>query len=148
MKLPIFQILFFMIFTVLTTSSFAETKCSADNQASVEECACLKSNPNSSLEACEYQIQDNKTDSADKKLNLVYKDLLSHLSSIKQKTELTEAQRLWIRLHEKDCNLEVHLLEGIGSPIRQNIIYSGCIENKTLERIKFLEDLKGYLNEK
>jgi uncharacterized protein YecT (DUF1311 family) len=131
-----------LVVFLLFASQFvvAEPVCSENAQASQEECACLKKNPGFSLEACELDVQDNKTKQTDKKLNLAYKRVLNKLGS-QRKTELIEAQRLWVRLHVKDCELNVHVLESIGSPIRRNIVYAGCLEEEMGQRIKFLESL-------
>ena len=72
---------------------------------------------------------------ADAELNKVYKALLSKLDE-SGKPLLVKAENDWIKYRESHCKFESSFYEG-GS--MQPMIYSGCLEGITQERIKELK---------
>lgn len=77
---------------------------------------------------------------ADAELNKVYKLLMSKLDE-KGKSLLIKAENDWIKYRESHCKFEASFYEG-GS--MQPMIYSGCLESVTMDRIK---DLKAAIKE-
>ena len=77
---------------------------------------------------------------ADAELNKVYKILISKLDE-KGKGLLIKAENDWIKYRESHCKFEASFYEG-GS--MQPMIYSGCLESVTMDRIK---DLKAAIKE-
>lgn len=72
---------------------------------------------------------------ADAELNKVYKVLLSKLDE-KGKSLLIKAENDWIKYRDSHCKFEASFYEG-GS--MQPMIYSGCLESVTMDRIKELK---------
>lgn len=74
-------------------------------------------------------------EASDKRLNQVYKQLMSKLSGQERSTLIT-IQRQWIKLRDRDCNLEVSINRG-------GTGYSGflnqCLERKTTQRTAELQ---------
>ncbi|MEN9370908.1 MAG: hypothetical protein RI952_1773 [Bacteroidota bacterium] len=73
---------------------------------------------------------------ADAELNKVYKVLMSKLDE-KGKASLIKAENDWIKYRDSHCNFEASFYEG-GS--MQPMIYSGCLESVTMDRIKELKE--------
>jgi uncharacterized protein YecT (DUF1311 family) len=73
---------------------------------------------------------------ADAELNKVYKILLSKLDE-KGKSLLIKAENDWIKYRDSHCKFEASFYEG-GS--MQPMIYSGCLESETINRIKELKE--------
>ena len=73
---------------------------------------------------------------ADAELNKVYKVLMSKLDE-KGKALLIKAENDWIKYRDSHCNFEASFYEG-GS--MQPMIYSGCLESVTMDRIKELKE--------
>lgn len=75
-------------------------------------------------------------EASDKRLNQVYKQLMSKLSSQERSTLIT-IQRQWIKSRDRDCNLEVSINRG-------GTGYSGflnqCLERKTTQRTAELQN--------
>ncbi len=76
--------------------------------------------------------------SADRKLNQVYQQLLPKLSA-QRKPKLVAAQQAWIKFRDASCVFERSEVEG-GS--MAPMIYSGCLATVTQQRTK---DLERYL---
>lgn len=74
-------------------------------------------------------------DASDKRLNQVYKQLMSKLSR-QERSTLIKIQRQWIKSRDQDCNLEVSINRG-------GTGYSGflnqCFERKTTQRTAELQ---------
>ncbi|MEG5139650.1 MULTISPECIES: lysozyme inhibitor LprI family protein [unclassified Microcoleus] len=74
-------------------------------------------------------------DASDKRLNQVYKQLMSKLSR-QERSTLIKIQRQWIKSRDQDCNLEVSINRG-------GTGYSGflnqCLERKTTQRTAELQ---------
>jgi uncharacterized protein YecT (DUF1311 family) len=74
-------------------------------------------------------------EASDKRLNQVYKQLMSKLSR-QQRSTLIKIQRQWIKSRDQDCNLEVSINRG-------GTGYSGflnqCFERKTRQRTAELQ---------
>jgi|GEM_PF-6670671 len=72
---------------------------------------------------------------SDKRLNQVYKQLMSKLSR-QERSTLIKIQRQWIKSRDQDCNLEVSINRG-------GTGYSGflnqCLERKTTQRTAELQ---------
>jgi uncharacterized protein YecT (DUF1311 family) len=73
---------------------------------------------------------------ADAELNKVYKVLMSKLDE-KGKSLLIKAENDWIKYRDSHCKFEASFYEG-GS--MQPMIYSGCLESVTMDRIKELKE--------
>jgi uncharacterized protein YecT (DUF1311 family) len=82
------------------------------------------------------QCARNAYVASDKKINRLYKSLLSKLTGTEQQ-ELIEAQTAWIESRNVDCNFEVYRHQGVpkygGFP-------NNCLERMTKERIEELQD--------
>jgi len=72
---------------------------------------------------------------ADKKMNEAYKLILQNLSSKAEKDLLIISQKAWVVYQEAHCKSIANAYEG-GS--MQSMIYNGCMENITNERINQL----------
>lgn len=72
---------------------------------------------------------------SDKRLNQVYKQLMSKLSR-QERSTMIKIQRQWIKSRDQDCNLEVSINRG-------GTGYSGflnqCLERKTTQRTAELQ---------
>jgi uncharacterized protein YecT (DUF1311 family) len=73
---------------------------------------------------------------ADAELNKVYKILMSKLDE-KGKALLIKAENDWLKYRDSHCKFEASFYEG-GS--MQPMIYSGCLESVTMDRIKELKE--------
>ncbi|MFM7015041.1 MAG: lysozyme inhibitor LprI family protein [Bacteroidota bacterium] len=73
---------------------------------------------------------------ADTELNKVYKLLMSKLDE-NGKNLLIKAENDWIKYRDSHCKFEASFYEG-GS--MQPMIYSGCLESLTADRIKELKE--------
>ncbi|HEY6144073.1 MAG TPA: lysozyme inhibitor LprI family protein [Flavobacterium sp.] len=81
----------------------------------------------------------NQYEKADKELNIVYKKLKSKLTE-KQKIELTDAQKAWIKFRDLNCKFISQGGDDGGGPY-ENKIKIDCLTQSTLERTKELKDL-------
>jgi len=126
------------------TLVFAASSCTVNANANEEECACLIQDPNLTLEECEASIQDKKFEITDKQLNRTYREIRAKLP-LQQKTEFVEAQRLWVRLYDKDCSFESSFIEG-GSSIHRNIIYTTCLQEQMDTRLKYFKRICENIN--
>jgi uncharacterized protein YecT (DUF1311 family) len=93
--------------------------------------------------AAQTQTEMNQTahadfEKADAELNKVYKQLIMVLNK-EEKQLLIQAQKDWIKFRDSHCGFEAEEFEG-GS--MQPLIYSGCLTERTNNRI---EDLKASL---
>ncbi len=78
----------------------------------------------------------NSLQAADKKLNQVYQQVVSSLSS-EAKQLLTTGQQSWIKFRDNNCNFEVYSSRGgTGYEVFRN----GCLERLTKQRTKDLQD--------
>ncbi|MFM2038771.1 MAG: hypothetical protein RL432_1710 [Bacteroidota bacterium] len=75
---------------------------------------------------------------ADKEMTLVYKTLMSNLTTQGEKDLLLAAQRAWITYKEAHCKALAHQYEG-GSMMP--LIYYNCLEEMTRQR---MEQLNAY----
>lgn len=75
---------------------------------------------------------------ADKEMTLVYKTLMSNLTTQSEKDLLLAAQRAWITYKEAHCKALAHQYEG-GSMMP--LIYYNCLEEMTRQR---MEQLNAY----
>jgi uncharacterized protein YecT (DUF1311 family) len=73
---------------------------------------------------------------ADQEMTTIYKSTMANLGTQAEKNLLLAAQRAWITYKEAHCEAIAHQYEG-GS--MQPLIYYGCLENLTNERIIQLE---------
>ncbi|WP_017316309.1 lysozyme inhibitor LprI family protein [Mastigocladopsis repens] len=73
---------------------------------------------------------------ADKRLNQVYKKVISSLNS-EQKQILTAAQQAWIKFRDNNCDFEVY---GNRGGTGYEIFRNGCLERLTTQRTKDLEN--------
>jgi uncharacterized protein YecT (DUF1311 family) len=73
---------------------------------------------------------------ADSEMTIVYKKVLKKLTDPKQKQDLIQAQRNWIKYKEAHCKAIADLYQG-GS--MQGMVHSYCLETLTNERKKNLE---------
>jgi len=93
---------------------------------------CSKANATAELKFCSQQSYQ----AADKKLNQVYQQVVSSLSS-EAKQLLTTGQQSWIKFRDNNCNFEVYSSRGgTGYEIFRN----GCLERLTKQRTKDLQD--------
>jgi uncharacterized protein YecT (DUF1311 family) len=79
---------------------------------------------------------------ADKELNVVYKQLMTEVkSNRKHQQKIISAQRIWLQFRDLHCECESQKHEG-GS--LESLIYTECLTELTLLRIKDLKALKTY----
>jgi len=92
---------------------------------------CEKATTNIEINRC-LRLRYNATD---KRLNQVYKQLMSKLSR-QERSTMIKIQRQWIKSRDQDCNLEVSINRG-------GTGYSGflnqCLERKTTQRTAELQ---------
>ncbi|MEM6752234.1 MAG: lysozyme inhibitor LprI family protein [Cyanobacteria bacterium P01_C01_bin.38] len=93
-------------------------------------------NPQTTLEmrVCAGQSYEK----ADRKLNLVYRQLKPRLGA-SQQNKLVNAQRAWIQFRDQSCAFEGAFAEG-GS--LEPVLKASCLTDVTEQRVK---DLQGYL---
>lgn len=73
---------------------------------------------------------------ADKRLNQVYKQVISSLNG-EQKQILAAAQQTWIKFRDNNCDFEVY---GNRGGTGYEIFRNGCLERLTTQRTKDLEN--------
>lgn len=95
-----------------TMISSANAACPGETQMEINECAGIA------------------YDKADKRLNQVYRKL-------ERTPELVAAQRAWIAFRDAQCSYQASAYKG-GS--MQPMVYAGCLQSLTEERIKQLEE--------
>jgi uncharacterized protein YecT (DUF1311 family) len=96
---------------------------------------CDKANSTVELNQCALQDQQK----VERQLNAVYQETLKVFASAGEastKAKLIDAQRLWVKFREADCEAEYDKWQG-GS-IR-NVMYSGCMQERAKQRIKELQ---------
>ncbi|GAX41337.1 hypothetical protein NIES4075_23070 [Tolypothrix sp. NIES-4075] len=93
---------------------------------------CSKATSTPELKFCSQQSYQ----AADRKLNQVYQQVVSSLSS-EAKQLLVTGQQSWIKFRDNNCNFEVYSSRGgTGYEIFRN----GCLERLTKQRTKDLQD--------
>ena len=93
---------------------------------------CSKATATPELKFCSQQSYQ----AADRKLNQVYQQVVSSLSS-EAKQLLTTGQQSWIKFRDNNCNFEVYSNRGgTGYEIFRN----GCLERLTKQRTRDLQD--------
>ena len=93
---------------------------------------CSKATATPELKFCSQQSYQ----AADRKLNQVYQQVVSSLSS-EAKQLLTTGQQSWIKFRDNNCNFEVYSSRGgTGYEIFRN----GCLERLTKQRTRDLQD--------
>jgi uncharacterized protein YecT (DUF1311 family) len=107
---------------VISPSSIAQTR----------TINCSKATATPEVKFCSQQSYQ----AADKKLNQVYQEVTSSLSS-EPKQLLISGQQSWIKFRDNNCNFEVYNSRGgTGYEIFRN----GCLERLTKQRTKDLQD--------
>ena len=95
---------------------------------------CVNPSSNVEYKECAYRAYQ----AADKKLNQVYKPIFSSLTG-KEKQHLVNAQSLWIKFRDANCDFEVY-------PSRDGTGYSGflsnCLKRMTKARTQELQELR------
>ena len=126
------KISFLFVIAFLAYSLIAQ---SAENNFSKQYAECMnKSLSTQDMIECigsEYKKQDIK-------LNNAYKDLQQNLSS-ERKKQLLEAQRLWIKYRDANCNFYYDPDGGSLARLSAN----ECMLSSTAQRAKELENLKN-----
>lgn len=86
------------------------------------------------------QCAAQATEKVERQLNATYQQTLKAVATMDDaagiKTKLVDAQRLWVKFREADCQAEYAKWQG-GS-IR-NVMYSECMQDRAKQRIKQLE---------
>lgn len=80
---------------------------------------------------------------ADRELNSTYKQVMSLLSKYEQ-DKLRAAQRNWIKFRDSSCESESSGYRG-GS--MYPLVYTNCLEEKTRERTRYLEEMLDAMTE-
>lgn len=96
---------------------------------------CSKAVATPELKFCSQQSYQ----AADRKLNQVYQQVISGLSS-EPKQLLVSGQQSWINFRDNNCNFEVY---GSRGGTGYEIFRNGCLERLTKQRTK---DLQNYLS--
>jgi uncharacterized protein YecT (DUF1311 family) len=107
----------------------------ADSTLAQSRITCANSQSNVEYKECQHRSYA----AADKKLNKVYKRVISRLSGV-EKQKLISAQLAWIKFRNNNCDFETYgSMKGSG--------YSGfvseCLERMTNSRIQELENWGG-----
>jgi uncharacterized protein YecT (DUF1311 family) len=128
--------IFISMLTISSFSTAAVTTASTPPDSSKIDLAqklnCNDAQTQSDINQCAQVSYQN----ADKKLNQVYKDIISKLSG-SRKQKLITAQQAWIRFKDTSCEFERSGHEG-GSIAPT--IYFGCLETTTNQRTKQLQE--------
>lgn len=96
---------------------------------------CSKASSTVEINQCSLQEQQK----AERQLNATYQQTLKAFASpddAATKAKLVDAQRLWVKFREADCQAEYEKWQG--GTIR-NVMYSGCMQERAKQRIKELE---------
>lgn len=93
---------------------------------------CNKAGTTVEMKYCSQQSYQ----AADRRLNQVYKKVISTLNS-EQKQILTAAQQIWIKFRDRNCDFEVY---GNRGGTGYEIFRNGCLERLTTQRTKDLQD--------
>jgi uncharacterized protein YecT (DUF1311 family) len=109
----------------ISTSSIAQT----------QTINCSKATATTEVKFCSQQSYQ----AADKKLNQVYQQITSTLST-EPKQLLITGQQSWIKFRDNNCNFEVYNSRGTTG---YEIFRNGCLERLTKQRTK---DLRDYLH--
>lgn len=78
-------------------------------------------------------------EAADNKLNRIYKQVYSKISSIEKK-QLTKAQLNWIKFRDDNCTFEVEINRG---GTGYSIFLNECLQRMTEARTKELKNSRG-----
>ncbi len=78
-----------------------------------------------------------EAETADRRLNQVYKQLQSKVTDSQSKKELIDAETAWIKFRDRDCQFAAGLNRG-GS--MASMVQSQCVADLTRQRTKQLED--------
>lgn len=96
---------------------------------------CAKASSTVEINQCSLVEQQK----VEKQLNAAYQQTLKEIAGMDDpgiKTKLIDAQRLWVKFREADCEAEYAKWQG-GS-IR-NVMYSECMQARAKQRIQQLE---------
>ncbi|NYE60833.1 uncharacterized protein YecT (DUF1311 family) [Duganella sp. 1224] len=100
---------------------------------------CDKASSTIEINQCALQEQQK----VERQLNATYQETLKVFASADDastKTKLVDAQRLWVKFREADCQAEYDKWKG--GTIR-NVMYSGCMQERAKQRIKELESFQA-----
>lgn len=124
----------------LVIVGFTSSPVFAESKQAIEVAPNLIAQQQSTCENANTTIEINRClrlnyEASDKRLNQVYKQLMSKLSR-QERSTLIKIQRQWIKSRDQDCNLEVSINRG-------GTGYSGflnqCLERKTTQRTAELQ---------
>jgi len=93
---------------------------------------CNRANTQFDLDQC---AQAN-FESADRKLNEVYRAAMDAAGDDASRAQLRDSERTWIQFRDRDCARQVGPREGGGSIWPMNL--ANCLEEKTAQRIREL----------
>jgi uncharacterized protein YecT (DUF1311 family) len=123
------RIVWTAIALIATISSSA---CHAREAAPYPTQDCNKANTQLDLNQC---AQAN-FESADRKLNEVYRAAMDASGDEASRTQLRDSERTWIQSRDQECARQVGPREGGGSIWPMNM--ASCLEEKTAQRIREL----------
>lgn len=125
----------------LVIVGFTSSPVFAESKGAIEVTPTLIAQQQSTCENATTTVEINRClrlnyEASDKRLNQVYKQLMSKLSR-QERSTLIKIQRQWIKSRDQDCNLEVSINRG-------GTGYSGflnqCLERKTTQRTAELQN--------
>jgi uncharacterized protein YecT (DUF1311 family) len=108
---------------------------SATGKTIAQKIDCAKATTTPELKYCSQQSYQ----AADKKLNQVYKQVISRINA-QQKRLLITGQQAWIKFRDNNCDFETY---GSRGGTGYEIFRNGCLERLTEQRTK---DLQAYLS--
>jgi len=83
------------------------------------------------------ECYDGQYKKEDAELNLVYRQVMSHLDSKSQRDALKTAQRAWISYRDKECAFDAARYEG---GTEMNVVLPACLYRETGLRTDALRD--------
>ena len=117
---------------VAVIAAISSSACHARGAASYPTQDCNRANTQFDLDQC---AQAN-FESADRKLNEVYRAAMDAAGDEASRTQLRDSERSWIQFRDQECARQVGPREGGGSIWPMNM--ANCLEEKTALRIREL----------
>ncbi|MBD2606802.1 DUF1311 domain-containing protein [Scytonema hofmannii FACHB-248] len=122
-------------FILVAIAPLSALAISPSSIAQTQTINCSKATATTEVKFCSQQSYQ----AADRKLNQVYQQVTSTLSS-EPKQLLITGQQSWIKFRDNNCNFEVYNSRGTTG---YEIFRNGCLERLTKQRTK---DLRDYLH--
>jgi uncharacterized protein YecT (DUF1311 family) len=121
-----------IVTAIILSTAFVASPALTQNE-DFDDVDCKKASTQLEMNHCAYK----SFKAADTELNQVYRQLRNNYKGTAQDRQLVDAQLAWIKFRDTDCKFSADRFKG-GSIAP--LIYSGCQEGLTKERIRSLNN--------